>query len=189
MNDFVVVDVSTKCALHPPPWEANTGFGQFTECVARRSNTVGVAKGGFMRKILVAVDGSESALRALDVAAAQARRVPDGQLHLLTVRHPASFYGALDIYVTEEQLREIATRQATAVLDAAAQQAARNGIPFEIEQLEGEPAAAIVDRAAQLGCESIVMGSHGRGQLGAFMLGSVAQRVVHGATVPVTLVK
>ena len=142
-----------------------------------------------MRRVLVAVDGSESALRALDVAAAQARLTPDGRLHLLTVRHPASFYGALEIYVTEEQMREIATRQATAVLDAAGERAARSGVQFEVEQLEGEPATVITDRAEQLGCRSIVMGSHGRGQLGAFMLGSVAQRVVHRATVPVTLVK
>ena len=142
-----------------------------------------------MRRILVAVDGSESALRAVDVAAAQARLTPDGGLHVLTVRHPASFYGALEIYVTEEQMREIATRQATAVLDAAAERAARSGIRFETEQLEGEPAAVIADRAVELGCEAIVMGSHGRGQLGAFVLGSVAQRVVHHATVPVTLVK
>jgi len=142
-----------------------------------------------MRKILVAVDGSENALRALDVAAAQARLTPDGELHVLTVRHPASFYGALDFYMTEEQMREIATRQVTAVLEAAAERAARSGVRFEIEQLEGEPAAAIADRAVELGCEAIVMGSHGRGQLGAFVLGSVAQRVVHHATVPVTLVK
>jgi nucleotide-binding universal stress UspA family protein len=33
------------------------------------------------------------------------------------------------------------------------------------------------------------MGTHGRGQLGVIVMGSVAQRVVHDATLPVTLVK
>lgn len=142
-----------------------------------------------MRKILVAVDGSDCALRALDVAARQAALMPAGALHVLTVRHPASFYGALEIYVTEDQMREIATRQAATVLDTASERAARSGVQFETEQFEGEPATAIAERAAELGCESIVMGSHGRGQFGTFVLGSVAQRVVHHATVPVTLVK
>ena len=60
---------------------------------------------------------------------------------------------------------------------------------FEFEQLVGEPAATIARRASELGCESIVMGTHGLGQLGVLIMGSVAQRVVHQATVPVTLVK
>ncbi|MBK7902663.1 MAG: universal stress protein [Proteobacteria bacterium] len=44
-------------------------------------------------------------------------------------------------------------------------------------------------RAAELGCESITMGTHGLSSFGILFMGSVAQRVVHYATVPVTLVK
>jgi nucleotide-binding universal stress UspA family protein len=60
---------------------------------------------------------------------------------------------------------------------------------FELEQVDGEPAATIARRAAELGCESITMGTHGLGAFGILLMGSVAQRVVHHATVPVTLVK
>jgi nucleotide-binding universal stress UspA family protein len=41
----------------------------------------------------------------------------------------------------------------------------------------------------ELDCESITMGTHGLTSFGILFLGSVAQKVVHYATVPVTLVK
>ena len=63
------------------------------------------------------------------------------------------------------------------------------GCRFELEQLEGDPAETIARRATELGCESITMGTHGLTSLGILLLGSVAQKVVHHATVPVTLVK
>ena len=45
------------------------------------------------------------------------------------------------------------------------------------------------EHADQLGCDGIVMGSHGMGGVLGVLLGSTAQRVVHLANVPVTLVK
>jgi nucleotide-binding universal stress UspA family protein len=55
--------------------------------------------------------------------------------------------------------------------------------------LEGDPAELITERAAQLGCHSIVTGTRGLGRIGALLLGSVAQKVVQLASMPVTLVK
>jgi nucleotide-binding universal stress UspA family protein len=43
--------------------------------------------------------------------------------------------------------------------------------------------------AVDLGCEQIVMGTRGLGLVPEILLGSVARRVAHEATVPVTLVK
>lgn len=142
-----------------------------------------------MRKILVAIDGSGNSLRALDFAVAQARFVPGTDLHVLTVQLPTSSYGALEFYAMEQKLREMAAAQAGVVLDSAGDRLKQSGCKFELEQVDGEPASAIARRAAELGCESIIMGTHGRGQLGAVLMGSVAQRVVHHATVPVILVK
>ena len=142
-----------------------------------------------MRKILVAIDGSENALRALDFAVRQAGYAPAAELCVLTVLPPSSSYVGLELYVSEERMREIRAEQARTVLDAASQRLAGAGCAFELEQQDGEPAETIGRRAGELGCESIVMGTHGRGQLGTILLGSVAQRVVHHATMPVTLVK
>lgn len=142
-----------------------------------------------MRTILVAIDGSESALHALDFAVKQANYTPNARLHVLTVRPPASTYTAWEIYVTAERIEEVASARARDILDAAARRLKDSGCKFQLEQLEGEAAEAITHRAEELGCESITMGSHGHGTFGILFMGSVAQRVVHHATVPVTVVK
>jgi nucleotide-binding universal stress UspA family protein len=142
-----------------------------------------------MRTILVAIDGSENALRALDFAVLQARHAPNTELRVLTVQTLPSAATAWEIYVSAEQIQKIATERAREILDKASEHLGKTECSFKLEQIEGEAASTIAARAKELGCESIVMGTHGRGQLGMLLLGSVAQRVVHHATVPVTLVK
>jgi nucleotide-binding universal stress UspA family protein len=142
-----------------------------------------------MRKILVAIDGSDTALRALEFAVQQAQHAPPAELHVLTVQPTLSNYTAAEIYVTAERIKKAATDRANAVLKAAAERLEPSGCSFKLEQLDGEPAETITQRAAELGCESITMGTHGLSSLGILLMGSVAQRVVHHTTVPVTLVK
>jgi nucleotide-binding universal stress UspA family protein len=142
-----------------------------------------------MRRILVAIDGSENALRALDFAIRQARLEPVAELHVLTVEPPGSTFTAWEIYVTAENLQRIAAERAQGILDAAAARLAEQGVRFQVERLAGEPAETITRRARELGCESITMGTHGFGALGILIMGSVAQKVLHHAKVPVTLVK
>ena len=142
-----------------------------------------------MRRILVAIDGSETALRALDFAVRQARHRPEAELHVLSVQPALSNYTAAEIYVTAEHIRDVAAERARAILDGAAGRLKMTDCAYTLEQLEGDPAETIARRAGELGCESIVMGTHGLTSFGILFLGSVAQRVVHHASVPVTLVK
>jgi nucleotide-binding universal stress UspA family protein len=142
-----------------------------------------------MRKILVAIDGSENALRALDFAAQQARYAPPAELHVLNVQPAPSANTAWEIYVTAARIEELAAERARAVLEAATERLRGSGCTSTLEQLDGDPAETVARRAAELGCESIVMGTHGLSPLGVLVLGSVAQKVMHHTTIPVTLVK
>jgi nucleotide-binding universal stress UspA family protein len=142
-----------------------------------------------MRTILVAIDGSEAALRALEFAARQVAAVRDTRLHVLYVRLPLRVYGEIEVYAGEERMRGMAVEEAEAVLEAARRHLAGNVPGVDFEQLEGDPAETIVRRATEIGCESIVMGTHGRGRLASAVIGSVAQRVVHLSSVPVTLTR
>jgi nucleotide-binding universal stress UspA family protein len=142
-----------------------------------------------MRRILVAIDGSETALRAIDFAIKQARCAPTAELHVLNVQPTLSNYTAAEIYVTAERIHQVAAERARAILDAAAGHLKDAGCSFKLEQTEGDPAETIANRAMELDCESITMGTHGLSSFGILFMGSVAQRVVHYATVPVTLVK
>jgi len=142
-----------------------------------------------MRRILVAIDGSDTALRALDFALKQARHAPAAELHVLTVQPTLSNYTAAEIYVTAERIKQVAAEKSRAILETAAERLNKADCKFVLEQLEGDAAETIARRAAKLRCESIIMGTHGLGSFGILFLGSVAQKVVHYATVPVTLVK
>lgn len=142
-----------------------------------------------MRRILVAIDGSDASLRALDYAVKQARCEPPAELHVLNVQPVLSNYTAAEIYVTAERIRAAAEAKAREILEGARAHLQDSGCRFQLEQVEGEPAETIARRAKQLDCESITMGTHGLSSFGILFMGSVAQKVVHYATVPVTLVK
>ena len=59
----------------------------------------------------------------------------------------------------------------------------------ETRLVQGLPASRIVEVAREIGAELIVLGSRGRTGLPHIMLGSVAERVVQTAPMPVTVVK
>lgn len=62
------------------------------------------------------------------------------------------------------------------------------GVQVETEELFGNPARALLDLADRKNIDAIVMGSHGRGAWGRMILGSVSQRIIHEAKVPVVIV-
>lgn len=142
-----------------------------------------------MRTILVAIDGSDASARALDFAARQAASAGGTQLHVLHVRPTLRVYGEIEVYAGEERMRELAREEAAVILDQARQRLGDAAANVAFEQLEGDPGEVIVKRARELACESIVMGTHGRGRLASAVMGSVAHRVVHRSTVPVTLTR
>ncbi|MHC4957360.1 MAG: universal stress protein [Planctomycetota bacterium] len=63
------------------------------------------------------------------------------------------------------------------------------GHRFETELLDGKPAANILDAAQRHRTELIVVGTHGRGGIEDFFIGSVAARVVRKARCPVLTVR
>ena len=140
-------------------------------------------------RMLVAVDGSAHARRAIDTVAKLAPQLKDGvHVVLLHVGVPMVYYGELppyDMGALEESQRAQRERVlAEALADA---RAAGLGEPAALSAI-GEPAAEILRVAAEQGVDQIVMGTHGRGALGTLFIGSVAQRVLHGAKIPVLLV-
>ncbi len=72
---------------------------------------------------------------------------------------------------------------------ATALQAKHPGIQIEVDVATGEPAKGILGEAERAGVDQIVVGTHGRKGVAHLLLGSVAERVVREATVPVLVVK
>jgi len=151
------------------------------------------------KRILVAVDGSDEAIEALQFAASE---WPEAELTALHVINPADsttgaeggFPGAVDQwYDTAKQRGERILRKATEAVD--------RDIDTRLEV--GRPTATILDVAAgdaAVGDEDgsggtaepfdhVVLASRGRTGLSRVVLGSVAEGVVRRATVPVTVVR
>lgn len=63
------------------------------------------------------------------------------------------------------------------------------GVGYETEIVSGDPAPALLDIAARLGCEFIIMGARGHGALRSALLESVSQAVLQTSPRPVTIVR
>jgi YjbE family integral membrane protein len=145
---------------------------------------------GGLRRLLLAVDGSDGAVRAVQHVLGMRNdlRDPAGvQLHLLNVQRPvsgdvASFVASKSLDEYHQERSEKAIAPARAALDAG-------GMPYQAHQRVGLPGTTIADVARELGCDLIVMGTRGLGGQTAALLGSVAQSTLEHAEVPVLLVK
>ena len=138
----------------------------------------------FMR-ILLATDGSPDAEHALVYARDIALR--DGaQVMVVHAFEPVpSFLG--HPWRDEVTARHVYAGQEVA--DSAARNLQEAGIDVVVDVLEGPPADAILKVADVQECDLIVMGSRGHGTLASLLLGSVSQRVLAHARVPVMIVR
>lgn len=139
--------------------------------------------------LLVPLDGSEAAVRALRHAMQVAGRDGNVRLHLLTVHPEPIVYGEVQVYMGREKAAAAATSHDAAVLRAAEAALQGSGVAYVAEALEGNAAEVITRRAAELGCEQIIMGTRGLGRVGAMLLGSVTTAVIQHAPCPVTLIR
>lgn len=133
--------------------------------------------------ILVAMDGSDNALRALKFAASLLQ--PGGTLRLIHAQAPVPRSRA----VSQALIDEHYARQESLVVRKAKSYLTRAKIKAELKVAIGEPAPTIVGYARKNKCTQIVMGNHGHGALKGLFLGSVAMKVVQLSPLPVTLVK
>ena len=124
-------------------------------------------------KILLAVDGSKSALHAVDtlIEHSELYRVRP-TVELVTVHPPVPPLPGLSKLVSKDQT----------MLDEA-------GIDYEARVLVGPVAEILVAHAKARRCGMIVIGSRGMGAAGNLLLGSTATKVLHLAAVPVLVAR
>ena len=141
-----------------------------------------------MKRILIPVDGSETALNAVKALLEARRYDPIERVDLLTVQMPlqAGTFGRglsqaeIDAYHADEG--QAAVQAASALLTDA-------GVPFETHIETGAAAETIGRVADETGANEIFMGTRGLGSVSALFMGSVATGVLSLTELPVTLVK
>lgn len=136
-------------------------------------------------KLLLATDLSPASATATDEAFELAVRL---QVPLLIVsvidpgqlRLPGGRFGA-----RVDQVRA----QREQVAQDLVEQGRRAGIAVSFLVWEGDPGESIIEAARSEHVDLIVVGSHGRGAVGRFLIGSVSDHVVRNASCPVLVVR
>jgi nucleotide-binding universal stress UspA family protein len=139
--------------------------------------------------ILVPLDGSMFGEHALPLALSLARR-SGARLQLVHVHSPAAavFVEGAPPFFDDSLEAELRGRARTYLDDVARRIRGISPVPVEPGLLEGQVVDALHARAAA-GVDLVVMTTHGRGPLGRFWLGSVADELVRQSPVPVLLVR
>lgn len=139
------------------------------------------------KRIMLPLDGSQLAEQALPHTIAIAERF-QSELVLLQVltplpRHPTTTEATIQRAekATAAFIREYLERIATGVKE--------HGITVQIVTLEGRPHLQIIQYAETNQVDLIVMCTRGQSGLSRWMMGSVTDRVVRGADVPVLLIR
>ena len=133
-----------------------------------------------LKKILVATDGSEYSQRALKTAVEFARKF-NAEIELLFVMQMPLAYES-GVYNEINREGEQALKTTLEGIDIS-------DITLSMKKIQGNPANVILKEVENENIDLIVMGSHGYGAIVGSIIGSVSQKVLHGAKCSVLIVK
>ena len=149
-----------------------------------------------IKKILVPIDGSETARSALKYAVDLARQA-GSSIILLSVVDRSPYFGAPTVPSVStpthllENLEDYLRQAAEAYVAEAEELCRTKGVESQKIIWAGHPVEKEILKAAEnLKVDLIVMGSHGKSALGAALLGSVTIGLIHSETkFPVLVVR
>lgn len=138
--------------------------------------------------VLVAVDYSDCAFNALEIAAALATS-QHAAFDIVNVIDPLqAIPPVVDPYGASLPWLVALNENAVKFLGDYTKEMEATGLTVKSTLLDGPPAATIVEFARKISADLLVIGSHGRKGLSRLMLGSVAEGVMRDAPCPVLVV-
>lgn len=140
---------------------------------------------GIYDTILVPTDGSAGCERVIEHAGELAELHDAAVVALYVV--DATSYTGLPMEASWEGVRDVLDGQGKEAL-AEVERLLGDEVAVETVTVEGRPSREIVRFASERAVDCIVMGTHGRGGIDRLILGSVAERVVRTAPMPVVTV-
>jgi len=142
-------------------------------------------------KILLAIDDSEFSKAAVQSVVTRSWS-PDTEVRVLHVVEPPSLLLGREMtgYDPEfETVWKALREQAKVLVTKATDVLRKSGLNATTVLIEGDPKSQIIDVAKEWPADLIVVGSHGRKGLSRFLIGSVAEAVVHHAHCSVEIVR
>ena len=140
-------------------------------------------------KILIPVDGSANAQRAVDYVIENIAVLKEKpQLLLLNVQRNVA-KGNVKLFIDQKTINDYCREQGMAALQAARAALDTAGLPYQYHISIGNTAEAIAQYANEQQVDQIVMGRKGQGGLQSLLLGTVVNKVLQLASCPVVLIK
>jgi len=143
------------------------------------------------KKILVPLDGSELAECVLPHVESIAKGC--GVKNVILVRALEPYMSSYaQIYLSDEQRKEAderAERAAREYLDQVASRIKLDGVQVQKQFITGSPAESIAEYATKNDTDLIIISTHGRSGISRWVWGSVADRILRSACVPVLMVR
>jgi len=142
------------------------------------------------KRILVAIDGSDTSRHAFDAALALAK-ASDAELQPFYVVENASIYYNVPGY-NPAVLRDQLLEQGSELAQKFTKQMQAAGVKGEAATAEAstlaDVSAVVLERAKAFGADLLVLGTHGRRGFKRLVLGSVAEQCVRHAALPVLMI-
>ena len=135
--------------------------------------------------ILLATDASEDSRAAVDHAVTLAR-ASGATLHAVSVVETRTAYD--NAIVEPETVRESLRADARDAVEAAREAAERAGVDCETAVEEGPPPDRLLEAAARIGADLVVVGATGRSPFKRLLLGSTSERLLTESPVPVAVI-
>ncbi len=154
-----------------------------------------------IQNVLYATDLSKNSAYAFRYAVNTARK-HDAKIQILHVIEPISPQTQAQIltFISEEklnQLRHSSIEKLRRTIEDRLRQFAERELKDDLDTLkrvvgihlaEGDPATEILNKADELECDTIIMGTHGKGALSHAFLGSVSEKVLRHIRKPVYII-
>jgi len=171
-------------------------IGSVTEHVLRRAGAPVLtaradgdeeANGGEIARVLVPTDGSDAAGAAVDHAVAVADAC-GAAVRVLSVVDTRALAAQSELAPSDLVVERLEDQSEHAVTEVA-ERCEAAGLSVQTAVARGAPSRAICEDAAESGADLVVMGTRGRSGLDRVLLGSVTERTVRHAPVPVMAVR
>ncbi|OEU44000.1 universal stress protein [Methanosarcina sp. Ant1] len=142
----------------------------------------------FFKKILVATDGSESAVNAVSHGINIAKAT-GAEVHVLYVISTEYAVTTRTVRGWTDEFEESLAKRGAVAIDYVKGLGKEAGIKVEPVFLRGTPAEEILDYAEDNDIDLIMMGTHGLTGVKRFLIGSVAEKVLRHSKIPVMIIR
>ena len=144
------------------------------------------------QKIMVPLDGSALAECVLPHVESIAKGCGASSVVFVRVVEPIYLPTGSDFAFSDKELQQMRSEQIAAAQDYLKKWVDRlkyNSTNFQSEVIEGRPADSLVEYAEKNNVDLIVIATHGRSGVSRWVWGSVADRILRSACVPVLMIR